>query len=83
MSNEFENEPSVIVAIETGNKVQAIKELRKARGIGLREAKDLVDAYLEENPLTNQNNEMSRSNFGWLIWGALIFVGYFVVKNYL
>lgn len=83
MSNEFENEPRVIVAIETGNKVQAIKELRKVRGIGLREAKDLVDAYLEENPLTNQNKEMSGSNFGWLIWGTLIFVGYFIVKNYL
>jgi len=36
--------PEVLAAIQRRDPITAIKLLREARGIGLREAKDLVDA---------------------------------------
>jgi ribosomal protein L7/L12 len=44
---EVEFEPEVVAAINSGQKVTAIKILRQKRGIGLKEAKELVDAYSE------------------------------------
>ena len=40
---------AAVAALHQGNKVEAIKLVRAERGIGLKEAKDLVDAYLESN----------------------------------
>jgi hypothetical protein len=34
-----------VAALERGNKIEAIKLVRQAHGIGLKEAKDAVDAY--------------------------------------
>ena len=38
-------EPEVVTALNSGRKIEAIKTLRTLRGIDLKEAKDLVDAY--------------------------------------
>ncbi len=35
---------AVLAALDSGNKVQAIKLLREETGLGLREAKEIVDA---------------------------------------
>ncbi|MBK6638911.1 MAG: ribosomal protein L7/L12 [Rhodocyclaceae bacterium] len=35
---------SLLAHIERGNKIEAIKELREISGLGLKEAKDVVDA---------------------------------------
>ncbi len=40
----------VVAEIEANRKVNAIKLLRKRRGIGLTEAKSIVDGYIERNP---------------------------------
>ncbi|MCB1699044.1 MAG: ribosomal protein L7/L12, partial [Halioglobus sp.] len=40
----------VIADIEGNRKVSAIKRLRAQRGIGLAEAKQIVDAYIEKHP---------------------------------
>ena len=37
-------------ALRGGNKIEAIKIIREERGLGLKEAKDLVDAYVETDP---------------------------------
>jgi hypothetical protein len=37
--------PDVVNALRRGNKIEAIKLLRQATGLGLAEAKDVVDAY--------------------------------------
>jgi ribosomal protein L7/L12 len=37
--------PSVAEALHAGNKIEAIKRLRGITGLGLKEAKDWVDAY--------------------------------------
>ncbi|WP_409079661.1 ribosomal protein L7/L12 [Pseudomonas sp. SG20056] len=36
----------VAAALERGQKIEAIKLLRELRGIGLKEAKDVVDGYV-------------------------------------
>ncbi|MEE8261351.1 MAG: hypothetical protein V3R83_02630 [Gammaproteobacteria bacterium] len=40
----------VIDLLQAGHKIQAIKRLRMARGIGLKDAKETVDAFINENP---------------------------------
>ncbi len=50
MKSEIELPAEVVAEIEANRKVAAIKLLRKRMGIGLKEAKELVDAYTEKNP---------------------------------
>ena len=50
MNSEIELPEEVVAEIEANRKVTAIKLLRKRMGIGLKEAKELVDAYIEQNP---------------------------------
>jgi len=40
----------VVAAIQQGNKIEAIKRLRLARGLDLKDAKDIVDAYVRADP---------------------------------
>lgn len=41
---------ATIAALTQGRKIQAIKLIREQQGIGLKEAKAAVDAYLAEHP---------------------------------
>jgi hypothetical protein len=50
MNPELELSAQVLNAIHAGRKIDAIKLLRKERGLGLKEAKDIVDAYTMANP---------------------------------
>jgi len=50
MSAESELPDEVLAELKSGRKISAIKKLRVARGIGLKEAKTLVDAYLDQQP---------------------------------
>jgi ribosomal protein L7/L12 len=43
---------AAVAALHQGNKIEAIKLVREAHHTGLKEAKDMVDAYLEANPST-------------------------------
>jgi len=61
----------VISQIRAGRKIQAIKLLREARGIGLKEAKHAVDAYMRENP-SPQQNKSSGNGLVLIVSGLLI-----------
>ncbi len=50
MNTQIELSNDVVNAIRSGRKIEAIKLLRAERGLGLKEAKDLVDAYDNEHP---------------------------------
>jgi len=39
-----------MTALEQGQTIEAIKIVRKERGLGLKESKDLVDGYLTTRP---------------------------------
>lgn len=51
-----------VAALEAGQKIQAIKIVRAKQGIGLKEAKQLVDAYISDNPhlQTAENSSFGR-----------------------
>ena len=78
-------EPEVIAAIESGNKVVAIKKLREIRGLGLKESKELVDLYSAQNKHKNSSGSShSGANSGFdakivfiMVFGAIC---YFVYK---
>nr|WP_298140119.1 ribosomal protein L7/L12 [uncultured Pseudomonas sp.] len=62
----------VVVALERGHKIEAIKLLREARGIGLKEAKDAVDRYKPERApeaadLVVQPGSSGYSSLLWLV----------------
>ena len=73
MNASSELPTDVIAAIQANRKIEAIKLLREARGIGLREAKEAVDAYIKANPhLEIDKRTGSRSPMSPLILFLLI-----------
>ena len=50
MLNDEDLPAEVIAALQAGRKVQAIKLLRQLEGLGLKEAKERVDAHMVKNP---------------------------------
>ena len=49
-NSEAKLSAQVLNAIHVGRKIEAIKLLREERGLGLKEAKQIVDAYAAANP---------------------------------
>ena len=72
---------NVIAAIQANHKIEAIKLLREAQGIGLREAKEAVEAYIKANPHLeiNRRNE-SRSPMSpliiFILFAAIAYMAY-------
>ena len=50
MNPESELPEDVLAAIQENHKIDAIKLLREHRNLGLKEAKEIVDAYAAEHP---------------------------------
>lgn len=44
--------PDVLAALDAGQLIEAIKRLRAATGLGLKEAKDLIDAHQRGEPVS-------------------------------
>jgi len=71
-------EPSVpeaaVVALQRGNMIEAIKIVRMDHGLGLKESKDVVDAYVRRNPELRQSLEEKSSEAGRRLglWLALL-----------
>lgn len=73
MNEHSELPTDVITAIQADRKIEAIKLLREARGIGLREAKEAVEAYIKANPhLALNKRRESRSPMSPLILFVLV-----------
>jgi ribosomal protein L7/L12 len=66
---------SVLMALQTGNKIQAIKLLREKTGLGLKEAKDAVEAMEAEIVgVTGRYPTIEKpkqSSVLWLLLGAV------------
>jgi ribosomal protein L7/L12 len=66
-----------LAALERGSKIEAIKSLRMERSIGLKEAKDAVEAFLREHPDVQQkmagaNRQSAQGAVPWLFLVAAI-----------
>ena len=78
---------NVIEALRRGNKIEAIRLVREQTGLGLKEAKDAVDAYESTHPKTSSTSPGQVSGGGsgmrWLI--ALVVaavVGYYLLRRF-
>ena len=76
---ELENE--VIEALKRGRKIEAIKKLRALRGIGLKEAKQLVELYAMQNKLSSIPAAKAKSSNGLLILILLAIGCYFLYQQ--
>jgi hypothetical protein len=50
MNPTTELPPNVVSALSQGRKIEAIKLLRESSGLGLKDAKETVEAYAESRP---------------------------------
>lgn len=71
--------PDAVAALNAGRKIEAIKIVRERQGIGLKEAKELVDSYVAVHPEIGAQLEQQRAlgKRNWLAW--LVFLGLLVL----
>ena len=81
---ESELPDDVLDALHASRKIDAIKLLREQRHLGLREAKQLVDAYVAENEQrvvgTRLREETKR---GPLLLAGLLIAGIYIAYRFL
>ena len=82
MDTQSDMPAEVLDAIRAKRKIQAIKLLRQSRGIGLKEAKEAVDAYLRANPdLPADRRPEAESGVGRaIVIGFSILAGYVIYR---
>lgn len=92
MANESSNPsalpPAATAALEQGSTIEAIKIVRLERGLGLKESKDLVDAYLGSRPdlqrrLAAAQAEVRQRFVRWLVilLALAAVMAYFVMQG--
>lgn len=67
----------VVAALQRGGKIEAIKLLREARGIGLKDSKEVVERYLASHPdLQRRMDEANAAAWHgllrWVVIGAIV-----------
>lgn len=73
MVGDSELPDDVLAAIRANRKIDAIKLLREHRGLGLKEAKHIVDAYVSKQPSLLVNNPpQAESGIGRLVLVCLV-----------
>ncbi len=83
MAERSEALPSeAISALQRGNKIEAIKIVREASKLDLKDAKDRVDDYVKNDPVLQQKfasaqAETTSSLVRWLIIIAVAILAYF------
>ncbi|WPC04130.1 hypothetical protein SBP02_15295 [Pseudomonas benzenivorans] len=60
--------PSVMAALRRGRKIEAIKRLREACGLDLREAKQEVEAFLQVHPELFVAGRATSHRHGLVFW---------------
>lgn len=76
-------EPETIQDIRNGHKIDAIKKLREKHGIGLKEAKDIVDQYCTEHKFTPPAVQKVHSWNSLILFFILAFLGYFLFQYFI
>ena len=68
MNTEIELPIDVVAKIQANRKVTAIKLLRSHQDIGLKEAKEIVDAYMDAHPSSiGSSTQESQGSFGRIL----------------
>ena len=77
---------AAIAALHEGRKIDAIKIVRRERGVDLKAAKDEVDAYIRSQPaleaaLDARQAGTTRAFLGWIAGAALVLVILYVLSR--
>lgn len=74
-----------LVALQRGDKIEAIKVVRERQGLGLKEAKDLVEAYIATQPHLQADlaQAQTQSRRGCLTTAAVFLVVGLIVYYFL
>ena len=77
---------AAIAALHEGRKIDAIKIVRRERGVELKTAKDEVDAYIRSQPaleaeLDARQAGATRAFLGWIAGAALVLVILYVLSR--
>ncbi len=74
---------AAVAALEQGQTIEAIKIVRLERNLGLKESKDLVDAYLKSRPDLQRRLEAAQAEArqGFVRW-LIIFLALAAVAAY-
>ncbi len=62
----------MIDALQRGSKIEAIRLMREQTGLGLKEAKDAVDAYRSSHPDAGELSPGQVRGGGGVVWLAAI-----------
>ena len=66
---------SVMEAVRSGHTIQAIKQLRAEKGLGLKEAKDIIDREIDAYRLANPNVALRQKSSPWTIVFVVFIAG--------
>ena len=70
----------VIAALKQGRKIEAIRRLREARNVSLKDAKHLVDGYVRTDPVLRKPRQEKAQPIGRILWmvalGAAVWFAY-------
>lgn len=75
--------PAAAEALRKGNKIEAVKIVREAWNMDLKDAKAVVEAYRSEPPPMPQviRQHKAKSALGWVWWVLLAIVLMLVVRK--
>ena len=80
MTTELDAE--VVSLLQQGKKIEAIKKLRELKTMGLKEAKEEVDAYCSENAISNASVTKVGSGNGFVYLLVLGLIAYLLFKQF-
>ena len=83
MTTERELPAEVVAAIRANRKIEAIKLLRAERGVGLKEAKEAVEAYAAGLPPGHGLQLREEGTGGRLVWIILLCAVAFAVYQFI
>lgn len=78
MDKQIALSAEALAEIQAHRKVNAIKLVRAEQGIGLKEAKEIVDAYIDERPSGSDSGTRGPRKSG----GGLLFIAMVIVLAY-
>jgi hypothetical protein len=77
--------PQAVAALNAGRKIDAIRIVRETQGIGLKEARELVDSYTALHPDVQWRVDQQRSQASrrWIAWLVLLGLAAWAAVQYL
>jgi hypothetical protein len=66
--------PAAVEHLRKGRKIEAIKAVRQATGLGLKEAKDAVEAFIDRSPGLRREYEAAAASAQGALWLVLAIV---------